>query len=377
MDEQLALALQRLDAILKPGLTEEALNGALVEVFERAKQADPASRDRALAYLAERVATIPLGPASFLAVGCGALVELGANPEPALPAILARTREALAGATVFAEACQAQARSGPPGDLDSDDAEACIEAFGQQVGDRMPEQADAWLAAADLLRSMTALLSHSASARATARADQELAAALERMLDLADPGCAGFARQLLHVLDGEELVVLHPGLGRGYRVRISGVADNVQLDVLLAAALIGEPEQGWLPGTRPDPQVAAAARDGPVGDSLPPAIRTFKLVNWHGLRPDGTLAEGTDDHEHWIWSEGVPADIATLDGQRIVLVGPSAYPGASTAGRRFPGMVGDLRVVETLTPEAARALLQRIAAAAGSAPPAGDAPVVT
>jgi hypothetical protein len=61
----------------------------------------------------------------------------------------------------------------------------------------MPEQADAWLAAAHLTRAMTALLYHSASARATARSDQKLAAALGRMLELADPDYAGFVRQLL------------------------------------------------------------------------------------------------------------------------------------------------------------------------------------
>lgn len=355
-----------MDSILKPGLTAEELNRALAKVFELAKQADLQSRNRAVAQLAERIAAIPLGPASFLAVGCGALVEIGANPEPALGPILLRTSEALTEATVFAEACQAQARSAPqPGDLDTADAEACIETFGQQVGDRMPQQADAWLAAADLLRAMTALLSRSASGRATARSDQALVAALERMLGLADPSCAEFVRQLLQVLDEEELVVLHPELGRGYRVRISGVADNFQLDVLLADALIGASEQGWLPGTRPDPQVAAAAKDGPVSDSLPTAFRSFKLVNWHGLRPNGKLAEGTDDHGHWIWSEGAPADIAALEGRRIVLLGPPAYPAAFNAARRFPGMVGEMRVVETLAPASVRAWLQRIAAAAG------------
>jgi hypothetical protein len=91
------------------------------------------------------------------------------------------------------------------------------------------------------------------------------------------------------------------------------------------------------------------------------------MVNWQGLRPDGTLAEGTIDHEHWIWSEGVPADIATLDDQRIVLLGPSPYPMAFDAGRRFPGMVGDLHVIETLSPEAVATWLRRIAAAVGSA----------
>jgi hypothetical protein len=111
--------------------------------------------------------------------------------------------------------------------------------------------------------------------------------------------------------------------------------------------------------------VAAAAKDGLVSDSLPTAFRSFKLVNWHGLRPDETLAKGTDDHEHWIWSEGVPADIAALEGRRIVLLGPPAYPSAFNAGRRFPGMVGELRVVETLGPDAVRAWLRRIATAAG------------
>jgi hypothetical protein len=322
MDE-LAAAVQQLDSILKPGLTPEELNAALGKVFEHAKDADADARDRALAKLADRVATIPLGPASFLAIGCGALVELGADPQRALTPILARAREALAEATVFAEACQARALSAPePDNLDTDDAQACVEAFGQQVGDRMPEQADAWLAAGDLLRAMTALLSRSASARASARNDQD---------------------------------------------RISGVADNFQLDVLLAAALIGDPEQGWLPGSPPDPQVVAAAKDGPPGDSSPTATRAFKLVNWHGLRPDGTLAAGTDDHAHWIWSEGVPADIAALQGRRIVLVAPPAYPAAFDAGRRFPGMVGDLRVVETLAPEEVHAWLRRIAAAVESA----------
>jgi hypothetical protein len=367
MDE-LASAVRQLDSILKPGLTAAALNSALNEVFQHAQQADPESRDRALVELAERVATIPLGPAAFLAVGCGALVELGANPEQALAPILARTREALTEATVFAEACQAEARSAPPSeDLDADDTEACIEAYGQQVADRMPEKAEAWLAAADLLRAMTALLSRSAPARVAARSDPELVVALERMLGLADPGCARFVRQLLQVLDGEELLVLYPELARGYRVRISGVADNFQLDVLLAAALIGDPQQGWLPGTAPDPQAIAAAKDGPVSDSPPTAFRSFKMVNWHGLRPDGALGDGTDDHEHWIWSEGVPADIDALEDRRIVLLAPSPYPWAFGAGRRFPGMLGDLRVIETLKADEVATWLRRIAAAATSA----------
>jgi len=39
---------------------------------------------------------------------------------------------------------------------------------------------------------------------------------------------------LLAVRDAEELLVLHPGQGRGYRVRAGGIGDNFQLHTLLA-----------------------------------------------------------------------------------------------------------------------------------------------
>ncbi len=34
---------------------------------------------------------------------------------------------------------------------------------------------------------------------------------------------------MMQVLDDEPILVLHPGKGKGYRVRISGLADNFQL----------------------------------------------------------------------------------------------------------------------------------------------------
>jgi hypothetical protein len=362
--DQLTRAVGKLERILRPGLTPERLEAALVKVLHHAQQADPDSRNRAVGQLAQHVATVPLAPASFLAVGCGALVEYGADPHAALEPVTARTREALAEASVYAEACRARGRSSrQPDDPDDVDVDACIEKFGQQVGDQMPDQADAWISASNLLRAMTALLAHSPSARAAARADNALVAAVDNILGLADPGCAGFVHKLLNVLDGQELIVLHPGAGRGYRVRIEGIVDNFQLDTLLADALIGDPGQGWLPGNRPDRAVVDAAKRGPVTDSLPTAFRNFKLVNWHGLRADSTLADGQGDHEHWIWSEGIPADIAPFEGELIVLLGEPAYPFAANAGRMFEGMPGDLRVVEQLPPEAVRARLDRIAAA--------------
>src|SRR5262249_60468311 len=50
---------------------------------------------------------------------------------------------------------------------------------------------------------------------------------------------AGWLELLLSVLDAEPFLVLHPATRNGYEVRVSGVADNFQLHILLADALIG------------------------------------------------------------------------------------------------------------------------------------------
>jgi hypothetical protein len=166
------------------------------------------------------------------------------------------------------------------------------------------------------------------------------------------------------VLDDEPIVVLHPGQGKGYRVRISGLADNFQLHTLLADALIGRFPGRWLRGRRPSRAEVVAARDGAVHEDAPPAQGAFNLWTWRGLKPDGTLRDSFAGRAHWIWNEGVPADIPPFEGTRVALLGPPPYPRGWTAGRRFPSMVGDLRVEGVLTRGEVRDLLGRIAVSA-------------
>ena len=168
---------------------------------------------------------------------------------------------------------------------------------------------------------------------------------------------------MLRVLDDEPLLVLHPGTRRGYRVRCGGIADNFQLHTLLAGALIGAPDQGWLPGERPDPRVLAAARDQPVAPDARIAQGSFNLWAWRGWRPDGTFPEVPQGTEFWIWNEGMPADIPLFDGVRVVLLGPQPYPRSWNADRCFEGLHAYLNVEETLDAGAVQRWLDRIAAA--------------
>ncbi len=341
---------------------------SLEEAYSRAKAvvdaghtADGVARDDALQRMAEAIATAEIRRASLIASAAGALVEGGADPLIALDAVLARLKDTLPAALAFEEACRAAAEA--DGTAISENDDSYIETYAPGVSAARPELGYAWGALDLLCPPALAMLSRSISGRQAARADGLLMERIARLAPL--HGGAGWLATLLGVLDDEELLVLHPALGRGYRVRISGVADNFQLHTLLADALIGDPDAGWLPGAPPDPRVAAAARDREVDPAAETATGAFTLVGWPGLRPDGTLEDEQEQENssHWIGSEGAPRDIPAFEGTRVVLLGAAPYSRGWNAGRQFPTMPAELRVVEVLDAATVQQWLQRIATA--------------
>jgi hypothetical protein len=168
------------------------------------------------------------------------------------------------------------------------------------------------------------------------------------------------------VLDDEELLVLHPALGKGFRVWVSGIATGRQLHTLLADALIGDPAQGLLPGTRPDPRVVALARGQPArtvdtsGLSAHPDVCLLNLLSWHHLRPDGALKPGTVT---LLWPSSTLAEIVPFEGLRVVLLGPPAMQLAWSTAREFRHMAAEVRLLEILDAATVRAWLARMATA--------------
>jgi len=339
---------------------------SLEEAYARAKAVvdagrtvDHAARDDALRRMAAAIASAEIRRASLIASAGGTLVEDGTDPLIALDAVLARLKDTLPTALAFEEACRAAAEADGTAIGENDDA--YIETYAPHVSAARPELGYAWGALDLLCPPALAMLSRSILGRQAARADGLLMERVEKVAPL--HGGVGWLVTLLGVLDDEELLVLYSALGRGYRVRISGVADNFQLHTLLADALIGDPDAGWLPGAPPDPRVAAAARDREVDPAAETAAGAFNLVGWPGLRPDGTLEDEQEHSSHWIWGEGAPRDIPAFEGARVVLLGPAPYSRGWNAGRQFPTMPADLRVVEVLDPATVQQWLQRIAAA--------------
>lgn len=180
-------------------------------------------------------------PAALIALGCGALIEQGANPAIASAAILERTHEALQRAPAFGLACQNEARR-HPGESDPEDIDACVKRYGQQLIQELPEEARAWFALQPLCTAALAVLMRVPHMRASMRQDPAFLAALAACP--ATYSSIDCVRDVLEVLDNEELIVLHLAFQRGYRIRISGIGTNFQLHTLLADALIGDTTQG-------------------------------------------------------------------------------------------------------------------------------------
>jgi len=327
----------------------EDTRSAIRAVLEAAQTAGDAARDAALARLSTAIAQAnDLEHAAATALACGALVEEGASPTIALSAILERLPRTFGDALHFVEACRED------DDANEGDERNCIERCGAHISTEMPSEARAFRSLENLCLPAVAMLSRSKDARKSL-------ANRESLLSLAAPlrdwsSAVHFFAMMLEVLDDEPLIALHPRTRRGYALSISGIADGFQLHTLLADALLGDPANGLLEGTRPDPLVVATAKGEPTLFAPPPANGTFNLVQWYGLGRE-------DDSATWFYNEAIPGDLAHFEGVRTVLLADPPYERSWNADRVFSGMQAEAVVVEMLSPDDVAARLRRMAAA--------------
>lgn len=168
----------------------------------------------------------------------------------------------------------------------------------------------------------------------------------------------------LHAVHDEELVVLYPPLSRGWRVRLFRVANNQQLQVLLAHALMPVPEgevsyKGPL-GRRPDAvAVAAAAGSADTTESVP-VVLPWALYTWHASALDLAEPDGVPN-EITIPDASQPAHIPELKGERILLLGPPSVSRNVPLGPLALGGPARIDLVATLESEEVEDLLDHLA----------------
>lgn len=295
MEDQLGT----LDAALARG---EGLEEAVGELFQLAASSDLPTRNTLLQSLDDRIRIHPEERGVPLAMLAGALVELGAQPD-------------LFPSTVF-DRLLAQLIT-----IEGDE-------------DTLPELYFSYEQAA------MACLSRSAQLRRELPQKTRLITSIWRYQER-----YGFLGKMLHVLDAEPLVVVHPASGRGFRFQMSGIADNFQLHLLLLDRLAALGTDGIV-GDVPSSEAVAAASDG-EGNSTAMARSGWQLASFAGARCGAAFVD-VAHNACWIWNEGVPADIPLFEGERVILLGESSIARSWNAQRVFPGMLGRLDFVGSI-----------------------------
>jgi hypothetical protein len=280
--------------------------------FQLAGEADVDTKEQMLASLHDRIADHPAERVAVLAILAGALVETGADPRNYPPAVFDHLVRLLDPIT------------GPDDEREMPEAYFMLE------------------------KGAMACLSRSAELRRSLPQKPALVARLRRYQER-----YGFLGKMLQVLDDEPLVVIHVESERGFRFKMSGIADNFQLHLLLLGALAGDgPDR--IAGVVPSREAIAESEDGEWGDSS--VVSKWQLANWSALRHGRDIGH-MDYKDTWIWNEGVPADIEPFEGTRVVLVGPTSFERSWPANRVFPGMVGRLDGPTRMPDGEVRALL--------------------
>lgn len=165
-----------------------------------------------------------------------------------------------------------------------------------------------------------------------------------------------------NILENEDVIVVHPLENWGVEMRISGITSNWSLQVLMAHYL--KKHNPNLPIKAP-PQKQVDCLLG-EGSSMVSGTMNFvyELYNWTGI--DRIPSNSSDSAcfskslNHRIWGEGVPCDIMSFEGKRIILLGPLSYNRSMNASRDFESQKASLTILRDLTNEEIQTLLSKL-----------------
>jgi hypothetical protein len=365
---QLDTAVQALIAASESSHKKDILQPLCLEVSKSALGASSSEVNAAVATLAATVAQYGLPKAvaaGHLALAAGCLIDGGASPAPLIAPLLKSLPRLLNLAGTFA-------------------AEAAKFALSPEESKKVQDQkGGAWVKDRFVpAEQMNALRERNPNGRVAARCmnlwcppaisclSRDMTARTHaRMMIRIDPVLRDFdasalwLARLLDVRDYEPYLVIAPDFGIGFRLRVSGVADNFQLQTLLADVLIGNVASTSLPGDKP-PELAAAVAwgTGPqkVGGSV---TGHWDLYNWKAVSPGGTLSRPVPT-ANWILGEQIPSEIPMFADLRVILLAPPSYLRGWGNSRRFAGLRASMAIEEILDPQVVTAWMKRF----------GDAP---
>ena len=326
------------EAVAAVAVAVAARSGSLVEAAYRDLVAVPKSElaessARIGPWLAGLLGQMPPWYGAVYAVVVGALVEWNADAVECAPAVLGGLDRSLRQAIEFVPLWRE--RFGEEEDLPDPtglpDGQV-QERLGSDSSSEWYNPYIGWHTVHKWERAAVAVL---ADPRVRRHADLTRLVELAKALD-PDYGDLQCALRALLLLDDEPLLVMDRASGKAFRMRMSGISGNYQLQTLLAGVLVGG---GHLPGQAPSPEAVAISSTAEIdmdrlGD-LPLATECFNFAE-----PSG----------RWIWGEATPSRIPVVDGIRQLVLDPPVYRHVYRAIRFLPRVRASVELEAVLDP---------------------------
>ncbi len=303
-------AVEELVAVATGDADDTALRRCVNAVVDGFDAKDAASTKKGLGLLAKAAEKTDGRAAQVIDLVIGAVVEGGASPELAWPAVSKTLPDLLVRGARFARACVEKA--------DAEHLEDALASAAASIAQERPRDAGAWRQIPARCLAAVACLARSPKLRKKASTDKKLAEATAPLVDAVDE--VGVLVSLLRMIDGETVICVHPKSKTAVRITLRDVVTNLELVVLAGAALKLGSKSGKTLKTKLDP------------------------TPW----PE-------DDGD---WLEAMPADLPDLDGARILILRDLAKPRSLPLEGPVPGLDAARSDVKLMKPDQVEALLR-------------------
>lgn len=364
MASQLESRAEKFAAAAMSSCSDEELGQSMNSYYDDVSRASKTDAAASLAIMAPALEAPDLDRAALVANVCGAVVETGVSSSGIAQPLIQRMRRALTASRRFLDACMEEASRASkhaPDAGNGDDGEdgPDLDAIMERRAESMPEEAREWLVVQAFYLPLIAVFSYDAAARASA------VDLLENAAEIAQYNQGGhWLTRMLKVFASEPYVAIEPATESGITGKICGISDNFQLNMFLMAVF---PQKGMFAKRRVSKAVEQVIRG--TGPQVSEEVVTghWNLYTYGALEDDLTLGDAKDNFsyksQHWVWNEGVPADIPVLDGHRVILLGPPSYSRSWRGQRDFNHLKADLTVEKKLSAAEVKDWLKKIAAA--------------
>lgn len=273
---------------------------------------------------------VPAG--SLASTICGSLVEYGFSAKYISDEFIGFFEEMLDKAGRFLDEVHTALQKRP----DEDEYDLLVE-LKEELALQMPEEIQAFLAIDQYFPCGVALFSSE---------PKEFEQAKSRLVNKVST-YAQFSSglhwlsKLFEVMFDEPILVIDLNTRKGIVGKMSGVADNFQLQILL----MGVPElNSEINVSNQDLDVVKGYGEQITENTV---IGKWNMHNWKYVHQKETL--DNNDSTNWIWGEGIPQDIDVYKIYRVILLDNPTYDRIIRVQRTFNNLSASILVEQELT----------------------------